>query len=343
MTTIQESNRRANAVHEGEPRDDRFAGEKAAWKKSLEDLAMRAVGGIAAGLHAALGSRARGAGILMYHRVSPHVPGLPPPLHNVTPARFREQVTGLVERGYSIWPLRQLLEHHAGGESVPPKTIALTFDDGFQTVYTQAFGVLRQLGLPATVFVNTAYLDSDRPFPFDAWGVEHSERAPRESYLPLTSGQCREMTASGLVDIGAHTHTHEDFRGRPDEFQQDLQLSVDIVRERFDPPAMMFAFPYGGTHNGFAGDELVDAARATGVACGLTTECGLVDPQTDPFRWGRFNAFPWDSSRTLAAKLADWYAWAPRLRKRLSGQLPRRAAGVAGTAAAIAEGTGFIA
>jgi peptidoglycan/xylan/chitin deacetylase (PgdA/CDA1 family) len=332
-TTKQQPMSRPRVASQFEVADERFPREKAAWNKSLEDLAMRGVGWIAAGLHAVLGSRAgEHVGILMYHRVADHVPGLPAPFHNVTPGRFREQLTGLLARGYSIRPLRELLAAYDSGNRVPPKTIAITFDDGFQTVYTEAFPVLEELRAPASLFVNTAYLDSDEPFPFDAWGVNVCGRAPRESYLPLTTEQCREIMASGLVEIGAHTHTHEDFRGRPDKFRADLERSIDIVQERFAPRVMTFAFPYGGTHNGFAGDELADAARSTGVACGLTTECVLVNPHSDPFHWGRFNAFPWDTSRTLSAKLSGWYSWAPRLRKRLSGTLRPPRPTVAGAA-----------
>ena len=322
-----------SAAHGANGRDERFPADKTGWKKSLEDFAMRGVGWIAAALYTTLGSRAgERVGILMYHRVARRVPGLPAPSHNVEPARFREQIEGLLSRGFTIWPLRRFLDHYESGDRVPPKTIALTFDDGFQTVYTAAFPVLKEFGVPASLFVNTAYLDSDEPFPFDGWGMAVRGRAPEASCLPLATGQCREMAASGLVEIGAHTHTHEDFRGRPNAFRSDLQRSIDIVQERFAPQEMTFAFPYGGTHNGFAGDELVEEARRSRIVCGLTTESALVNPHSDPLRWGRFNVFPWDTSRTLAGKLSGWYGWAPRLRKRLNGTLPPAPSTVAGAA-----------
>ena len=80
----------------------------------------------------------------------------------------------------------------------------------------------------------------------------------------------------------------------------------------------MVAFPYGSPHAGCASEERAAAARRTGVSCGLTTDCVVVDPRSDPFSWGRFNVFPWDTSATIAAKLAGWYSWAPRLRRRLA-------------------------
>ena len=130
--------------------------------------------------------------------------------------------------------------------------------------------------------------------------------------------QSAEMMGSGLIDFGAHTHTHRNLRDRLDDFQQDLQISVDEVRSRFGYQDVTFAFPWGSPYLGHAGGELGHAARRTGVVCALTTECVPVDLRGDPFAWGRFNAFPWDTGATLAAKLDGWYGWAPQLRKRVA-------------------------
>ena len=298
----------------------RFPPERPRLRKAVNDLGMRTAGRIATGLHALLGSRAyQRVGIIAYHRVSPHVRGVPPPWHNVTPERFREQIEGLLRRDFTVWPLRRIVHDAAEGREIPPRTIAITFDDGFETVFIRAWPILRELDLPATLFVNTGYLDSPDPFPFDAWGAKWKESVPPESYRPLTSSQCRKLQAGGLFDLGAHTHTHADFRDRPEEFRADLQLSVSILRKRFGLREVPFAFPFGSPALGFAGGALTQAARETGVICGLTAESVLIDLRSDPLQWGRFNAFPWDTSATLAAKLAGWYSWAPKLRQRLAG------------------------
>jgi peptidoglycan/xylan/chitin deacetylase (PgdA/CDA1 family) len=126
------------------------------------------------------------------------------------------------------------------------------------------------------------------------------------------------MTREGLVELGAHTHTHQDFRRQPEEFRRDLGQSVEVLRDRFGLEGVTFAFPFGRRHAGFSGDDLMSAARQTGVRCGLTTEARLVDPRSDPFGWGRFNAYEWDTAATLAAKLEGWYGWAPRVQEWLS-------------------------
>ena len=300
--------------------DTRFPPERPRLRKAVNNLGMRTAGHIATGLHALLGSRAHErVGILTYHRVAPHVRRVPPPSHNVTPERLREQIEGLLRRGFHVWPLRRIVHDAAEGREIPPRTIAITFDDGFESVFIRAWPILRELHVPATVFVNTGYLDSTDPFPFDTWGGEWKDSVPSESYRPLTSAQCRELQVSGLIDLGTHTHTHADFRDRPEQFRDDLQLSVSILRTRFGVDEVLFAFPFGSPALGFCGGELVQAARDTGVLCGLTMECVLIDRGCDPLQWGRFNAFGWDTSATLAAKLAGWYSWATKLRQRLAG------------------------
>jgi peptidoglycan/xylan/chitin deacetylase (PgdA/CDA1 family) len=241
------------------------------------------------------------------------MPAIPGGAYNVSPARFRAQLTGLLDRGHQFWPLARALEHHAAGQPFPPKTVVLTFDDGYAGVFTHAWPVLRDLEVPATIFLATAFLDSDAPFPFDDWGVTHRARLPADAFRPLTTAQCHELAASGLIELGAHTHTHQDFRDRADAFRQDLQTCVDLLRHKFGLAEVAFAFPFGKPSHGYARRDLVDAARQVGVTCGLTTEDVVVAPGTDPFAWGRFNVYGFDTGATIAAKLAGWYSWAPRL------------------------------
>ncbi len=283
-----------------------------------KNLAMRFAGRIAVILNGMLGAQNRhGAGILLYHRMVGNIPGVSMPLDNVDPSRFREQIGGLLDRGFHFWPLSRLIDHHRTHTPVPPRTVIITFDDGFASVYCEAYAVLRELRVPATVFLVTGHLGGNLPFPFDKWGFAHQDCVPHETYRPLTIEQCREMCASGLVEMGAHTHRHADHRDNPEAFCTDVQRSADIIRKEFGKTPVLFAFPWGSPHMGFVSEPLLEAARQTGVICGLTTEPVLVDPASDPFCWGRFNVFPWDTSATLSAKLSGWYSWAPKLNKRL--------------------------
>jgi peptidoglycan/xylan/chitin deacetylase (PgdA/CDA1 family) len=285
----------------------------------LHDLGIWAVGQLGVGLDCVLGRRVGDRlGIITYHRVSRRADGAPGPTSNVTPERFREHVAGLLTRGFVICRLSEVLRWRAERMAVPPRTVVLTFDDGFESVYTNAWPVLRQLQVPATVFLATAYLDAAGPFPFDPWGVAYQDRVPAETYRPLRTAQCQEMVADGLIELGAHTDTHQDFRGRPEDFKQDVRASVEVLRTRFGQREVMFAFPYGSCYLGFVDQRLREAARQAGVVCGLNMQSMAVDLVGDPLGWGRFGVFPWDTSRTLAAKLNGWYAWAPHTRQRIA-------------------------
>lgn len=271
-------------------------------------------------IRAVLGARwPQAFGILLYHRVT-DVPDSPnTPTHNVTPRRFRTQLEGLLQTGYEAWPLRRVLVHHVAQRPIPRNVFVVTFDDGFENVYTNAWPVLRYLDVPATVFLATAFLDSREPFPFEDWADAGSDAVAPESWRPLTTAQCEEMAGNGLIAFGAHTHTHADFRGRPEAFHDDLLMSVDVLRRKFGIEDAPFAFPYGRKAPGFAGGALTEVARRVRVGCALTTENDMVLPTSDRYDWGRFHVAQSDSAATLGAKLDGWYSVTRDLARRFSG------------------------
>ena len=285
------------------------------------EIVKRAAGQASVLLNSVLPNRTdHSLGILVYHRVAENIEGVAKPQMNVPPSCFRQQLSGLRERGFQFASLQQVLNHRETDQPLPAKTVVVTFDDGFENVYRNAWPVLRELEIPATVFVNTAFLDNQTPFPFDPWAKEFANRVPAQWYRPLSRRQCREMLAGGIVEVGAHTHTHRDFRGKPVELREDLLRCNEVLRSEFGIERPSFAFPFGRVAMGFAGGQLSEAARETGVTCALTTECELNELRRDPFYWGRFNAYDWDTNRTLAAKLSGWYGWAPKLQDLLAGR-----------------------
>jgi peptidoglycan/xylan/chitin deacetylase (PgdA/CDA1 family) len=292
--------------------------------KRASDLGMRAVANVGGTLSRWLGRVAgQSFGILVYHRIVPRIDGASAPSYNVEPQSFREQLAGLLDRGFHFATLSEALSCHERGERTPPRTVVLTFDDCFESVYTHAWPILQEFKVPATLFLSTAYLDSDLPFPFDTWAIEFQDRVPADHFRPIRTEQCRELAASGWVELGTHTHTHADFRNHVAEFTGEMQVAAEIVKLRFGEAEPLFAFPYGNPHAGYASPVLLAAARDSGARCALTTECSLVDVRRDPFGWGRINVFDWDTSYTLAGKLDGWYDWAPRLKHHLGRAFKR--------------------
>jgi peptidoglycan/xylan/chitin deacetylase (PgdA/CDA1 family) len=282
----------------------------------LREGAAWALARVATSLHATFGPRTHGAfGILMYHRVSEEFPSVVSPTINVTPARLREQLSGLLTRGFTPWTLERLIAASDAGEQIPAKVFAVTFDDGFANNLTAALPILESLSVPATLFLATAFLDSPDPFPNDNWPGAGASQIPDVAWRPLTTDECRRLQASGLVSLGAHTHTHQFFVERPEEFRADLARCVSILRERFGVERPTFSFPFG-----LASPELVAIAKQSGVCCGLMTQPDCVQSGEDPFRWGRFGVTTADTPATLAAKLGGWYS--PLARSLRAAQRP---------------------
>lgn len=104
--------------------------------------------------------------VLTYHRVAEpdddHYPGL----ISATPEAFREQIEGLGRR-FSFVSLETVLDRVDGGSPVPARSILLTFDDAYRDFADGAWPVLRELGIPATLFVPTAFPDGPAAFWWD--------------------------------------------------------------------------------------------------------------------------------------------------------------------------------
>ncbi len=276
-------------------------------KSSLRDIWKGWRRGLALRLASGLGQRLRPPpsptlGILAYHRIAPCVVGQPAPTYNVTPDRFRRQIQGLLESGFCPWSLSGVLQRMARGEGLPPRAFVVTFDDGYECLYTQAYPILQELRVPATIFLATAYLDDGRPFLFDDWAATGSSRVPADTWRPLRSAQCAAMLASDLIELGSHTHTHADFRGQPQLMEDEVRTSLDVLHSRFGLEKAAFAYPFGAVDAG-----LVAAVRRAGATCALTTANNLVRPESDLFAWGRITTVQSDTPQMLAAALEGRY------------------------------------
>ncbi|HKX76656.1 MAG TPA: polysaccharide deacetylase family protein [Acidimicrobiia bacterium] len=109
----------------------------------------------------------------------------------------------------------------------------LTFDDGYAGVWTHAFPLLRERGWPFTIYLTTHPIESQKSL-FDA-----GDR-------PLTWDQIATMMETGLVTVGAHTHTHPDLRNSSDDRTiEELSLSDDLIEQRLGRLPQHFAYPWG--------------------------------------------------------------------------------------------------
>ena len=281
------------------------------------DVARWAAARLAAGLGSVYGhDYSDNFGILMYHRVTELISGVVDPPWNVTPSQLRSQLSGLLARGFRPWALSDLLAYRSQHGGVPPMSFVVTFDDGYANNFLKALPVLSELNVPATIFLATNYLDSTRPFPFDDWLATGAPHVPTDSWRPLTTAECEQLLASGLIEFGAHTHRHELYLGRSEEFKEDLGECVRVLERKFGITRPSFALPYG------AGDSvMLDVAKQSGVSCCLWTTSQPIEIGDCEFEWGRFDVSQSDTPSVLAAKLSGWYGAVTTTGKKLCSPL----------------------
>ena len=117
------------------------------------------------GLRLLLPSRAGNAHVLTFHGLIGGAPRYATENvrgKHIPAAAFRSLVVWLAKH-YRIVPLDHVVAALAGGLGLPPNSVAITFDDGYESNYLLAYPILRELGIPATVFLSTAFVEERRP------------------------------------------------------------------------------------------------------------------------------------------------------------------------------------
>lgn len=228
--------------------------------------------------------------VLMYHHVSPN-----PGLVTVSPETFARQMSALSESGFNALGADQFLDFIMGRESVPEKSVLLTFDDGYLDNYVFAFPVLERYRLRATIFAVTGWI-TDGPERSHA-GLNSSAGLPqtpdhRTCKAAIAAGKADEvmlrwseierMESSGVIETHSHTHNHvrwdkgiADVDARHSEVKRDLASSRETLRLRLGKHSKHLCWPWGYFEPGYqaAASDLGFEAQYT-VAKGINTPSG---------------------------------------------------------------------
>ncbi|MES2822138.1 MAG: polysaccharide deacetylase family protein [Pseudomonadota bacterium] len=171
----------------------------------------------------------RAAVVLEYHHISDKTPNST----SISPAKFNAQMDYLANNHFNIVSVVTLAEKLRKGETLPDKTIAISFDDSYATVYHAAYPLLKKRGWPFTFFVNTAAVST--------------------SSLFVTWDQLREMSRNGAT-IANHTmhHNHlprlksNETRSQwRDRTQAEIELAQKTIEKEIGSALTIFAYPFG--------------------------------------------------------------------------------------------------
>ena len=240
-------------------------------------------------------------------------------------AQFCKQIDYL-KRTFNVLHLSKAIELMKKGQ-LEDSTAVITFDDGFQNNYDIAFPVLKDAGIPATIFLTTKYIDTadtlwfckfNHAFTrtlkkvlywngkkFDIDSVEkkaktaiklqvelkslptlqmrhevktiiaqlynnHDHQVELDSpYRILSIDAIREMKESGLIEFGAHGHSHLilsklSFK----EKEKEIKKSISILEQKVNTPCKLFAYPNGGV--GEFDNETIQILESCGINAAVT-------------------------------------------------------------------------
>lgn len=168
--------------------------------------------------------------ILQYHHFGENTP----PSTSVTPAQFRSHLEYLDTHGFTVWPVEKIVSFLREGRSLPENCVGITIDDAYLSAYENAFPLLKERGLPFTVFVATE-------------GVDKGFRDL------MTWAQMREMQNFNASFAGhSHSHAYLVRRGEGESaaewsarVKKDVEISLARLREELGSRSRLFAYPYG--------------------------------------------------------------------------------------------------
>jgi peptidoglycan/xylan/chitin deacetylase (PgdA/CDA1 family) len=211
---------------------------------------------------------------------------------SVRPDALAEQLETLIRRGYRGATFTDAVSSNPPGA----RTLAVTFDDAFESVARLALPILARLGLPGTVFVPTDFPDSGRPL---AWpGIDHWVGGPHAGELaPLSWARLQALAELGW-EVGSHTRSHPRLTQIDDRALADeLALSRDACQEHIGRPCVSLAYPYGDVDS-----RVVRAAREAGYLTGAGLPTGAL--RTRALEWPRIGIYHPDGGGRFALKVA---------------------------------------
>jgi peptidoglycan/xylan/chitin deacetylase (PgdA/CDA1 family) len=184
--------------------------------------------------------RSPGLIVLIYHRVGA---GMEQEM-DLPVSVFRAQMAHLRDN-MEVVPLGMGLDDLSSGREPERDRVCVTFDDGYEEVYSNAWPVLADLGIPATAFVATGFMEGEFPAPLRP-EVARSEDPPR----PMSWAQLSEMIASGLMTVGSHSHSHRPFdRLSSASAEAECRRAKGLIEERLGTAVPVFAYPQAVSGN----------------------------------------------------------------------------------------------
>lgn len=134
--------------------------------------------------------------------------------------KFEKQMSYIQKKGYKTLFFSEL------EEPLPEKSMIVSFDDGFRSVYENAYPIMKKYGIKANVYLPTKYIGNDRKF--------------------MNWDMVKELQQTGLFEFAGHTHTHVDIRTLTEKkIREEVEKSNIIMLEKLGYTPTAFCMPFG--------------------------------------------------------------------------------------------------
>jgi peptidoglycan/xylan/chitin deacetylase (PgdA/CDA1 family) len=219
--------------------------------------------------------------ILMYHVIAPPPPGAAFPGLYVAPAEFDAQMRALKGAGWHAVTLEQMQDNWRKGTPLPAgKPIVLTFDNGYQSQFTQALPVLRRLGWVGDENIQLA-------------GLPPSQGG-------LGRAQVRGLLAAGW-ELDTQGFSHADLITLDAQrLHYEVAVARSVLQQRYDVPVKWFCYP-----SGHYDSTVIAAVKAAGYEGSTTVVPGWAHPQDDLYRLHRLRVLGGTTAEQLLAQVAS--------------------------------------
>jgi peptidoglycan/xylan/chitin deacetylase (PgdA/CDA1 family) len=209
---------------------------------------------------------------------------------------FRRHVRWLASGRVRVTTLEEL-----PGETSDRHAVAVTFDDAFVNFDTVAWPLLREHGVPVTLFVPTGHVGDSNRWPGQA--------EPGIPTLPLLDWDALVRLSEDGVSLGSHSRTHRDLRKLDEgDLRDELEDAAETLRDRTGRRPATFAYPYG-----LCDDRTAERVReAYELAC--TTELRVLGTTEDRCRLPRLDAYYFRRPGALESWGSSRFRWSLRLR-----------------------------
>lgn len=221
--------------------------------------------------------------VLIYHGVARHAA----PDH-VAISEFAAQMRWLT-KSYQIVSLRELGAAIRGERNLPPRAVALTFDDGYANLQSEALPLLERLGLPCTIFVVPDRVGRE---------AEWSDNREQELTRLLDWDALAAISRAG-VEIGSHTLSHADLISLPEpQARREICESRHRIEQRLGCEVTSFCYPWARLS-----PQTVTWVQEAGYRVGCAGGWGMLHRADSLLRLKRIGVDPRDTLDDFETKL----------------------------------------